>query len=153
MPAIKRTSHAKTYSDVSKDAYSLGDNNFCAPAAVAIATGREYHEVMHAMEAHGRDLRNGTPRHIIMKVLKELGFKAKSVDLGGIISGYPKPHCNVLKNVTTHHARRFPGCFDPEKTYIAFTRGHVLCIKGGEVQDWSVNNSLRIYKLLEVVSE
>lgn len=151
MPKIKPVMYSEDYKQLSKEAYLTQDKGFCAIAAVAILTGRSYADVSVLMAEKGRKHRSGTPQIITDNVLKDLGYDLKRVDIKGIIARFPKPHCNVLKNLTTHHPRRFPGCMDPAKMYMAHVSGHVLAITGGEVRDWSVNRSLRIYKLEEVV--
>lgn len=151
MAKIIRIAHRDEFSAVAEEAHSLGDKSFCSPAAIALLTGESFTKIKEMMEAHGRKHRQGTPKFIADRVLDELGFKRIRVDLAAVIASYPKPHCDVLKNVTTHHARRFPGSFDPAKRYLAHVRGHVAAIINGEVQDWSINNSLRIYKLEEIV--
>ena len=128
----------------------MDDANNCAPTAVAIVTGMSFSYVNEMMLAKGRKLRGATPQKITNDVIRDLGYDLVRIDLKSIIRAYPKPHCNVLKNVTTHHARRFPGCFDPTKKYLAHTPRHILAIVDGQVQCWSVNNSLRIYAIYEV---
>lgn len=150
MARIKRTTYAEEYSAVEKYAKDFGDNNFCGPVSVALLTGESYEKVAAMMAEEGRKPKQGTYQHITNNVLDKLGFKRTRVDIKAIISSYPKPHCDVLKNMTTHHPRRFPGCIDPNKMYMAHCRGHVLAIAGGVVQDWTINRSLRIYKLEEV---
>lgn len=147
MPALKKTDESKMYCKTSSEARLLGDANFCIPLAVSLVTDVPYAEVNKLMLEMGRKFGKGTYCHVTEKVLDALGFKQERVDIGEVIARFPKPHCNALKNLTTHHPRRFPGCLDPNKRYLAYTQGHALAITGGEVHDWSVNRSLRIYRL------
>lgn len=151
MPKIKLAEYSEDYKQIHREGKEHGDNRFCAVAAVAIITGKPYKEIATLMEEKGRKHRQGTQQYITDNVLKDLGYELKRVAIRDIIASFPKPHCNVLKNMTTHHPRRFPGCIDPTKMYLAHVSGHILAITGGQVRDWSVNRSLRIYKLEEVV--
>jgi hypothetical protein len=153
MPALKRTKYTSLFKAYEEKARASGDKNFCSPLAIALVCERSIEEVQAIMEVKGR--KKGKPTYPTTEenTLDELGFKMKRVDIQEILYSLPRPHCDVLKNLTTHHPRRFPGCIDPEKRYLAFVRGHVLAIVGGEVQDWTINNSLRIYKLAQVVAK
>ena len=153
MPSLKRTTLNQDFASMAKEARDMNDRGFCSPVSVAMLTGESFAKVKEMMEERGRRHRAATHQHIANAVLEELGFKRVKVNLQDVLASYPKPHCNVLKNVTTHHPRRFPQAFDPSKKYLAHVRGHVLAIIDGEVKDWSVNNSLRIYKLEEVVAK
>lgn len=151
MPRIKPVSYCEDYNEAFRQGKAAGDARFCAVSTVVILTGKSYAEISALMEEKGRKHRQGTQQYITDNVLKDLGYDLKRVDIKAIIGRFPKPHCNVLKNLTTHHPRRFPGCIDPTKMYMAHVSGHVLAITGGQVRDWSINRSLRIYKMEEVV--
>ena len=151
MTRIKATEYTNTYSRVARSASEAMDSNCCAPVAVSIVADKPYEEIQAMFEEEGRKKGKATYVEVTKRVLARLGIELKMVNLESVIRGYPKPHCDVLKNVTTHHGRRFPGTFDPSKRYLAWTAGHVLAIVAGEVHDWSINRSLRIHKLDEVV--
>ena len=151
MPKIERVEHSKDYAAASEKLKAAGDSNFCSPIALAMVTGITASEAAERMSSYGRKLGKGTPNQIFNKVLCELGFTSKRIQTKDMIEKLPRPHCDVLKNLTTHHPRRFPGVFDPSKKYIAQVNGHILAIVGGEVKDWSVNRSLRIFALFEII--
>ena len=151
MPKLQRTNYSQEFDAYSRKAFELNERNDCAVKAVAIATGSEYETVHKLMTEFGRKQRRGTHDFVTTKTLTALGFKIVRVDIQSIIEAFPRPHCDVLKNLTTHHPRRFPGCVDPNKSYLAWVNGHILAIKGGVVHDWTVNRSLRIISLYEVV--
>lgn len=151
MARIKSTNYTNTYASVARSASEAMDSNCCAPVAISIVADKPYEEIQAMFEEEGRKKGKATYVEVTKRVLVRLSIELKKVDLSDVIASYPKPHCDVLKNVTTHHGRRFPGTFDPSKRYLAWTAGHVLAIVAGEVHDWSINRSLRIYKLDEVV--
>lgn len=151
MARIKATKYTNTYASVARSASEAMDSNCCAPVAISIVAGKAYEEVQAMFEEEGRKKGKSTSYDISKRVMARLGIELKRVNLSDVIASYPNPHCDVLKNVTTHHGRRFPGTFDPSKRYLAWTAGHVLAIVAGDVHGWSINRSLRIYKLDEVV--
>jgi hypothetical protein len=143
MPAIKKTSHHPDFHKLDTERREMRDNNACAVIALCAVTGAPYKQVYDLLAKHGRKHGKGTYWNAENKVLADLGFKRTRVHLDQLIAKYPLPHCNVLKNVTTHHPRRFPGCF-PAGKLLAWTRGHILAIVDGEVLDWTVNSPCRI---------
>jgi hypothetical protein len=149
MPALKKTPKHETFTKLEATVRSFSDKNACAVIAVAAATDKPYEEVHQLFLEEGRKPGKGTPDYISGRVIKLLGFKRTRVDLDEILAKYPLPHCSVLKNVTTHHPRRFPGTF-PEGRFIARTRGHALAIIDGQVVDWSANSALRIVQLYKI---
>ncbi len=153
MPALTRINardNSPKYSDLAKFYDSKGDKNYCSAIALSLVTGADPEEVWKVLSDLGRVKRRGVPNNMILAALRKLGFFCAEVNPKSIIDTFPKPHCTALKNLTTHHPRRFPGSFDPGKKYLAFVPGHVLAIMDGKVHDHSVNNSFRIYSLLEV---
>lgn len=152
MPRAKKTDYSTEFNkarEISRrDSEDLND---CAVLALSLVTGEPYATVSAALSAYGRKKGQGTPNWMSRKYLKDSGFVLVRENIQNIIQTYPRPHCDVLKNFTTHHPRRFPGCVDPNKKYLAYTRGHVLAIIGGIVQDWSINSSLRVCKLYNVI--
>ena len=150
MPKIKTVAHSDEYNSARMSSRQIKEAKDCGPVAVSVACDTAYERVRAVMEEEGRKPRRGTPTHIILNSVKRLGFEAKRVNIDEIIRKFPKPHCDVLKNFTSHHPRRFPGCIDSNKRYLMFTSGHVLAISNGIVHDWSVNRSLRAYSLYEI---
>lgn len=153
MPAKKRIDHPTLYCSVSTQ--TKEDNNNCAPIAVSIVTGRSLEEVTAKMESFGRIKKQGTHRDITEKTLTAFGVKVrewKRSEINDLIASYPLPHCNVLKNVSSHHPRRFPDAWAPHigKTLLLFSAKHVAAFKSGSVQDWSINNQLQIREIWEL---
>lgn len=151
MANLKRRELPSSYTELGTVRNEMNEHNDCAVVALMQVTGKSYKEVHSALAEAGRKPRKGTYRHEEVKALKKLGFVMVRVYTEDILSKYPAPHCNVLKNVTTHHPRRFPGAFDADKKYLMRVKGHILAIVDGEVKDWSINRSLRAYSIEEVV--
>lgn len=151
MGRIKNVGLTEEYISKCNTSKTVGEYNDCAVIAISVATGVDYLTVKTMLELEGRKPRKGTYLNLQIKVLVKLGFKLKRIHLADVIEKFPRPHCDVLKNVTTHHPRRFPGAFDDSKTYFMRTASHVLTMKDGIVHDWSINKSLRLISLWEVV--
>ena len=150
MPSIKRTDYPSEYSKAARSLQEMEDKNFCSPLALSLVTGISVEQAAKMMEEKGRKTGKGTSDFIFEKCLNELGYRKVIVNTEAIIRKFPRPHCDVLKNLTTHHGRRFPGTFDKDVKYVARTSGHILAIIDGEVKDWSINRSLRIFSLHKV---
>lgn len=150
MPKIQQVSYSPIFSELQQQSKALGEEKDCAVKALAIICGQPYSEALNLMTEHGRKPMKGTYWPVIEKSLSALGYRLERISLQDIIASYPKPHCNVLKNVTTHHPRRFPGCF-PAGSYLLDCGRHVSALIDGQIIDWSVNRSLRIKRILRIV--
>lgn len=150
MPAIKPVGYHEEFHKLDQHRREMRDKNACGPIAIAAVTGAPYEQVVKLFEEAGRKKGRGVYWHQEEKVLKALGFKRVRINLEKLIASYPLPHCNVLKNVTTHHPRRFKECF-PKGRLLANVRRHILAIIDGNVIDWSVNSPIRIISLYEIV--
>lgn len=150
MAKIKRTAWSQCFVSLHDEAQKLKDNNDCTVKCLALLGQIPYADAHKMLADAGRKPGRGASHGVTEKLIVSLGYKLTKVDIQAIIESYPRPHCDVLKNMTTHHPRRFPGCIDKNKRYLALARGHILAIIDGEVKDWTVNNALRITHLFEV---
>lgn len=144
MPKIKRTEHPEEFKVMRNAASYAGESNDCAVVAVALLCKQPHNEVAELSYALGRVKGKGTHWPIIRAMFKHYGYELARMERRHFLDQYPKPHCNVLKNVTTHHPRRFPGVFDDGNEYLLNCRTHVAALVGGQVKDWSINNSLKV---------
>ena len=126
------------------------ENMDCSVRALAIVTGISYEDARTALADKGRKNRRRTPTHYLLDAVTSLGYQYRSVDIcREIISGYPGKH-KFKTRVTSHQMDRFPEVWKNRKTYLMFTRGHVLAIINGVNHDWSRGKSLRCQVLYEV---
>jgi hypothetical protein len=154
MARIKFKDPSDAYREVRKVGSKLGEGKRdCAVVAVSIATGRPYEECLNVMTKHGRRPGHGTPMAVTNAAMNELGFeltKLSWIKLMEIIKGYPGVHSN-LKNVTSHHPRRFPGAFDHlGPVFMMRSNGHISTVKNGVNEDWSQNSALRVIEIYVV---
>lgn len=157
MPRLAKTSHPIEFETVHGDALAHGETNDCAVKAVVIATGAPYAKVHEIMKRLGRADRKGTPMAITEATLKELGFRFRKwgfLKMQAQMRSYPGIHgsANGVKNMTTHHPRRFREQWKQydDKIMLLHTPKHILCLRDGEVKDWSINRSLKLIGIYEI---
>lgn len=150
MPRIKKIDRHSHYEDLRRSANELGEKDDCGVKAVAVACDISYEKAHAMLKEEGRKDRNGTAFRFTERVCAKLGKKLVRIHSCDFIDKYPGAH-SKLKNVTTHHPRRFNSVWKDGKTYLFLTSGHILAVKDGVVIDWSVNNSLRVVYIYEVV--
>jgi hypothetical protein len=128
--------------DITNNTLRKMEKRDCAVVAVALMVGITYDEAHDALKAAGRKDRAGTPMPCIAHGMRLLGHPILNAPHLGIIKSYPGIH-STLKNVTTHHFRRFENVWRDAPDFMILSRNHILAVIGGKVQDWSVNNTLR----------
>lgn len=154
MARIQSTAAPHFFNLMHAESRSMGETNDCAVKAVAIACDVSYAEAHEAMKALGRKNRNGTNFYnITTKAIEGFGFTLKSwglVERDEVIKSYPGVHSG-LKNITTHHPRRFPQVWSKFHGNLLFhTKGHILAVRDGIVCDWTVNHAKRVVGVYEV---
>lgn len=152
MPAPIAQSKTAAYWSLSEQSAARGEHNDCTVKALAVACNVSYDDAHQALEANGRKHRDGAYFHTIRAAVEQLGYKLNVIDPAGIIASYPKPHCDKLKNVTTHHPDRFASVW-PKGTFLLFPAGHVAAIVDGQNHDWTRGRANRVQSMYEVVEK
>jgi hypothetical protein len=152
MGRISKTEAPKEYKEVSSDnCRSLWrETNDCSVVAASILTGLSYRECHAAFTEAGRKKKTGTAYVTTLKAYLKLGFKLVRYDVHQHIQQYPGVHSG-LKNVTTHHPRRFPKVWADVPDLLFHTTDHAAAFKGGVVRDHSINRSMRVNTAYRVV--
>ena len=145
-----KTNTPKEFEDLYSASRSLNESNDCTVKAVALVCGVTYQEAHAEMKRRGRKDRRGAFAWQYKAAVEHFGKRIITRTANEFISQYPGIH-KTLSHVTSHHPRRFPGVFSKDKVYLLRSRSHVLAVIGGEVKDWSINKSLRIIDIWEVV--
>lgn len=153
MSRIHRTSLTEDYQGRTIESGKIGEANDCSVKAISIACDVPYSEVHALLKKLGRKDRGATPINLSRKAVTALGFKIREWsfrEMQAKIAAYPAPH-NQLHSITTHHPRRFPQAWaDCHPNMIWVTSSHMLAVKGGVVQDWSINRALRVRQIWEI---
>jgi hypothetical protein len=151
MPSLKRIDPHPRYQALQDRVTSLKDDNACAPICTAAVTGITIDDALARYAAYGRKTGRGASWAITEQVLADLGYELQEmVPLDFLRKHYPKPHCDVLKSMTTHHPRRFPDAFKGGP-YVLRTQSHVTAVVDGKTLDWAVNRRLKVWELYLVV--
>ena len=124
----------QTYKDMYLLSKEYGERMDCAVRAVAVATGVHYIDVQALMTSYGRTPGRRTPRAATNNTLAHLGFDKKFVPFRG------KTVCTLEREF-----KRRKG------TFLVSTRGHILAIKDGVVQDWAKGRKHRVLSVCEVI--
>ena len=149
MPRIMKTDTHSEFNALFQIGREKGEKNDCSVKAVALITGKTYDEAHIELQRRGRINRQGVQNNIILDAAAALGEPTKRLllkDVYHIIQSYPKPHYG-LKNITSHHPRRFPQIWSKAPDCLLFSNAHVAAFINGAVIDWSVNNVLRIVQI------
>lgn len=149
MAKIKMVAHTLAFESLSNETCSNNEHNDCAVKAVALVANVSYKDAHAALAALGRKARKATQNVDIQAAIWSLGKTTTSIDRRAIIATYPEPHRSVLRNVTTHHPRRFAKVW-PQGTYLLYTSGHVAACVDGVVHDWTVNTAKRVVSIVKV---
>lgn len=154
---VKRVAFAIDYAAVRLDSSLHGEHNDCSVVAISLACGVPYKEAHAMLASLGRKKKRGTLRDHTIEAVGLLGFKLRPwtfMEHHQMIASYPSPHRKNCKYITSHHLQRFPKAWEKAKgTMLLFSSRHVLCARGGEVLDWSVNAPLRINTIYDVTKK
>jgi len=102
------------------------ETNCCAVIAVAVAARVGFGKAYHAMKREGRRDRQGAYLTQYKRALDKFGFDVVPIEN------------NLGKTLATAKKRA------PKKgTFLVNTRGHVTCIRDGEMVDWAADNNSR----------
>lgn len=112
------------YNDGGRSKYFKGNVGDCVTRAIAIATGRDYKEIYNLVaeyvkkETGTKSARNGVPKKVTKKIMKDLGFKwIPTMTIG---SG-----CKVHLNEDEL----------PKGTIVVSVSKHLTCIIDGVIND------------------
>lgn len=134
---ICRTTYAKCVEPSDK----MNEDNDCSVKAVAIA-GRTTYNIAHALlKAAGRKDRKGCRVSLINSVLEE-GLSTTLRDMPMEVLRKRRGGGLTSNNIHT--------VLNKQRTYIAYTRDHVLTIRNGKLEDWTDGRRFRVLRVLEV---
>jgi len=102
------------------------ETNCCTVVAVAAAARVGFGKAYHAMKREGRRDKRGAYFTQYKRALAGLGYDVVPVDI------------NMGKTLATAKKRA-----PKQGTFLVNTRGHVTCIRDGEMVDWAADNNSR----------
>lgn len=119
------------YQKLRKDSDRRGERADCAVIAVAVTAGLTYNQAWKLLREFGREPRSRTPRIVTALALSSLGFYARAI----------QPIAKTVRSLE----RKLD-----ERTYLVFTRGHVLAATEGKVVDYTAGRLIRVNEMYEV---
>ena len=155
MPKIKRITRSEEYETLAREARELKEKGDCAIKAISIVCGVSYKEVRDCLATYGRQPNTGVYHSEIGRAIRHFDLRYRSwtfMEKMDMVRSYPSPH-NQLHGITTHHPRRFKKAWEKHsgKKLLIFSSRHVAAFKDGMVHDWSVNASLRVTEIWEIL--
>ena len=102
------------------------ETNCCTVIAVAVAARVGFGKAYHAMKREGRRDRQGAYLVQYKRALDKFGFDIVPIE-------------NNLGKTLAAAKKRAP----KKGTFLVNTRGHVTCIRDGEMVDWAADNNSR----------
>lgn len=148
---------SKLYQKINKRSDKWRESNDCTVKALAIATGKTYEEAHGALALRGRNYRKGVAMAMVWHALKDLGFTKKEVYRHSLIRISDSVHryLNEEKQEIAKKMRRTRWAkgrtmksIEPHLpkrgVYLIQTSTHVLCVRAGQIHDWTQNRKHRI---------
>jgi len=157
----------KEWERVSKAAKKWGETKDCTVRALAIATKSTYEKAHGALALRGRNYRKGVAMTKVFAALHEWGYTVKTEyrksdidriqrfkDYGWSLDDSDTEKMKAfkrsrwakgktIKSITPHLPSR--------GVFLIETRAHVLCVRGGEVHDWTDGRQHRITHVHRII--
>lgn len=146
------------YQKMSRRSDRWRERNDCTVKALAIATGKTYEQAHGALALRGRNFRKGTTMDTVFLALSDLGFTEKEVFCRFLSEQHMNKHLTAshkekaakyrrsrwakgktMKSIKPHLPQR--------GVYLIETSTHLLCVRAGEIHDWTNNRQHRIVKV------
>ena len=130
----------KKYKDINQ-IFHVADNHYedrsyCTVVALALATGVVYGVAYKKMESLGRKHGRGVYRSMTYKALEEMGYDAE-------------PVTDIRFTTVRQLTKQLP----KKGTFLAHIIGHVLTIRDGIVEDWSIGSLRRVHSVCKITKK
>lgn len=152
MARTKNIPVTNEYGQIRQQIAATGDDNACFPAAIAVLADLPFETVQKAFAEAGRQTGKATMFSVAHEACKALGFQLKKLPTKwelDMIYSYPGVHKN-LKNITTRHPVRFAKAWAGQSVLL-HVNGHVAAVKDGKMHDWSINRSMHVMAVYQLV--
>ena len=141
-------SESKLFKKMSKSSNKWGETNDCSVKAVAIATGVNYETAHGKCALRGRSYRKGLSESRMLRAVKDLDFVTEPVKNNHKMS--PTLWSQKYSSSMTIGAMQRAGVIPKRGVYLVFTRSHVLCVRAGQIHDWTDGRRHRITSVYQV---
>lgn len=154
----------KLFEKVNKRSRKWGESNDCTVKALAIATGIPYEQAHGLLALRGRSYRKGTDMSSIWSAMRELGWTATTVVDRKKIEfhdrwtalGHKMTTTDEVKKMRKHRLypaktiKTLPDYLPSRGIFLVETASHVLCVRAGQIHDWTKNRRHRITKIHQI---
>ena len=158
----------KLFERVNKRSKKWGESNDCTVKALAIATGISYEQAHGLLALRGRSYRKGTDMSSVWSAMKEIGWKATTVvdrkkiefhdkwidkDYGFKIKQSVQDTLKKMKKHRLYPAKTIktlPDYLPSRGIFLVETSAHVLCVRAGQIHDWTKNRRHRITEIHQI---
>ena len=148
---------SKLYQKIQRRSQKWRESNDCTVRALAIATGKTYEQAHGALALRGRNHRKGVSMFTFWDALADLGFTKKETYRHSAVQKAENryyQHCETTQEIAKKMRRtrwakgRTMKSIEPHLpkrgVYIIQTSRHVLCVRAGQIHDWTHNRKHRI---------
>tara|TARA_R100000329_G_C7608605_1_gene215907 strand:+ start:76 stop:579 length:504 start_codon:yes stop_codon:yes gene_type:complete len=148
---------SKLYRKMQNRSQKWRETNDCTVKALAIAAGKTYEQAHGALALRGRNYRKGTAMFNVFNALRDFGFTEKEVYRHSAIEKAENPYywdCEKTQEIAKKMRRtrwakgRTMKSIEPHLpkrgVYIIQTSSHVLCVRAGQIHDWTSQRRHRI---------
>lgn len=151
----------KLFEKVKKRSRKWGESNDCTVKALAIATGIPYEQAHGLLALRGRSYRKGTSMSNVWSAMRELGWTATTIVDRPMVErherwsqmGHKMTTTDEVKKMRKHklfNAKTIKTLSDylPSRgIFLIETSSHVLCVRAGQIHDWTKNRRHRITQI------
>ncbi|MAL00694.1 MAG: hypothetical protein CL536_00860 [Alcaligenaceae bacterium] len=131
------------------------ERNDCTVKALAIATGKTYEQAHGALALRGRNFRKGTTMSAVWKAARDLGFTEKEIYCRYFserdhLFAPDKERAKKMRRSRWAKGKTIKSIkpYLPKRgAFLISTSTHVLCVRAGEVHDWTSDRRHRIVKV------
>lgn len=145
------------YRRMEKRSRKWRESNDCTVKALAIATGKTYEQAHGALALRGRNFRKGACMFTFWEALKDLGFTQKEIyrhsliriseNLNHYLKDDEQKKVNKMKRSRWAKGRTMKSIephLPKRGVYVIQTSTHILCVRAGQIHDWTTNRQHRI---------
>lgn len=156
----------KLFDKVNKRSKKWGESNDCTVKALAIATGIPYEQAHGLLALRGRSFGKGTHMRNIWSAMKSLGWEKTTVidrkrieqvdrwtTLGIKMADSQIEQVKKMKKHRLYPAKTIktlPNYLPSRGIFLVETSAHVLCVRAGQIHDWTKNRRHRITEIHQI---
>lgn len=147
---------SKLFEKVCKSSNRWNESNDCTVKALAIAMQKPYEFAHGQLALRGRNYRKGTQMYKVFATLKDNNFTVKTVYQKFTAEYGSGEQGKKMRKSIWHKAktiRSLDGNLPQRGVFLVETSSHVLCVRGGEIHDWTKERRHRIVKVSKITKE